>query len=270
MTLRVHPLDCGSMCPLGAYLFQPRQLRAVCQCWLIETEAGLVLVDTGFGRADARRAWTRLGLMKAILRPRLGPEDTAWAQVRALGFDPRDVRHVIPTHLDLDHAGGLSDFPWATVHVLRAEREASQRRAAFERALRYRPDHWAHGPRWSIYEADWREVLGGAAGARALPGLPPELRVIPLPGHTAGHVGVAVETSAGTWLHAGDAYYHRRTRRAPRHLGIRRLQVSVHEDVPQALRTHARLDALERAGVRVVCAHDPNEFAALRADAADL
>jgi glyoxylase-like metal-dependent hydrolase (beta-lactamase superfamily II) len=36
-------------------------------------------------------------------------------QVQRLGFDPRDVRHIVLTHLDFDHAGGLDDFPHATV-----------------------------------------------------------------------------------------------------------------------------------------------------------
>jgi glyoxylase-like metal-dependent hydrolase (beta-lactamase superfamily II) len=46
----------------------------------------------------------------------------AFEQVRALGFAPNDVRHVLLTHLDRDHAGGLSDFvaepPLAAAGVL--------------------------------------------------------------------------------------------------------------------------------------------------------
>ena len=35
------------------------------------------------------------------------------------GFRREDVRHILVTHLDFDHAGGLPDFPDAVVHVQR-------------------------------------------------------------------------------------------------------------------------------------------------------
>ena len=44
-----------------------------------------------------------------------------------LGFSPDDVRHIVLTHLDFDHAGGIEDFPNARVHVLAREREAAER-----------------------------------------------------------------------------------------------------------------------------------------------
>jgi glyoxylase-like metal-dependent hydrolase (beta-lactamase superfamily II) len=37
-----------------------------------------------------------------------------------------------------------------------------------------------------------------------------EILMIPLPGHTRGHVGVAVATDNGWLLHAGDAYFDHR------------------------------------------------------------
>ena len=52
-----------------------------------------------------------------------------WArQVEALGYSARDVRHIVVTHLDPDHAGGLSDFPDAEVHIFRAEHKAAMER----------------------------------------------------------------------------------------------------------------------------------------------
>jgi glyoxylase-like metal-dependent hydrolase (beta-lactamase superfamily II) len=40
----------------------------------------------------------------------------------------------------------------------------------------------------------------------------PEIRLVRLAGHTAGHVGVAVPAGDGRWLlHAGDAHFHRVT-----------------------------------------------------------
>ncbi|WP_223281445.1 MBL fold metallo-hydrolase [Streptomyces antnestii] len=46
-----------------------------------------------------------------MARPVLDTGETAVRQVAALGYDIEDVRHIVLTHLDLDHAGGLRDFP---------------------------------------------------------------------------------------------------------------------------------------------------------------
>ena len=57
----------------------------------------------------------------AMLNIQLREQDTAIRQLEALGHKASDVRHIVLTHLDFDHAGGLEDFPNATVHVMDAE-----------------------------------------------------------------------------------------------------------------------------------------------------
>ena len=44
---------------------------------------------------------------------------------------------------------------------------------------------------------------------RGLHGLPPEILLIPLAGHTWGHTGVAIAQAGGWLLYAGDAYFYR-------------------------------------------------------------
>lgn len=117
--MRVHHLNCGTCCPAGGRLFDGHTnaptARLVCHCRLIETDAGLVLVDTGYRARDVAHPRERLAkFFIAPNRPRLAPEETAVAQVRRLGFDPADVRHIVVSHLDFDHAGGIEDFPRAT------------------------------------------------------------------------------------------------------------------------------------------------------------
>jgi len=275
--MRVHHLDCCSMCPLSARLVNGHgpmfgRGRMVAHCLLVETDAhGLVLVDTGIGLADIADPGKTLGKGFAVAAGISNPSAamSAFEQVKALGHDPRDVRHILPTHLDLDHAGGLADFPWAKVHIHTAERAAALAPPTFAESNRYRPAHFAHNPDWALY-AQTGEPWNGFPAVRSLVGLPPEILAIPLPGHTRGHACIAVDTGAGWLLHAGDAYFSRGTidgSGAP--IGMTLFEKLVAIDGKRVRENHARLGELLRthaSDLRVFCAHDPNEFDALRSD----
>jgi glyoxylase-like metal-dependent hydrolase (beta-lactamase superfamily II) len=180
--------------------------RLVCHCLLIEGAEGLVLVDTGFGLEDMRNP-RQLGLLfKTVVRPRPNAAEAAISQIRELGLDPGDVRHIVTTHLDLDHAGGLPDFPDAEVHLLGRELDAAMKPSWRDRP-RYVSAHWAHGPRWVQHESGGDRWLGFDS-VRILPGSDAEILLIPLIGHTHGHTGVAVRRGEGWLLHCGDAYFH--------------------------------------------------------------
>lgn len=271
--MRVHHLNCASMHPVGGPLMRnrlaPRQRALmVCHCLLVETpSSGLVLIDTGFGTDDCARPLERMGRGLLLAgRPVLKPEETALHQVRALGFDPADVRHLVVTHLDVDHAGGLSDFPEARVHLMAREHQAAHLRATLLDRQRYRPVMWGHEPRWATYRPGGERWFGFEA-VRDLQGLPPEVLLIPLSGHTLGHAAVAVDTGDGGWLlHCGDAYFHRSAvdptaPGAP--MGLRIFERSVATDLRAVRRNHERLRSLARRRVgdlRIFCAHDPVEM----------
>jgi glyoxylase-like metal-dependent hydrolase (beta-lactamase superfamily II) len=199
-----------------------------------------------------------------------GPERsrarTAVAQIERLGFDPSDVRHVVLTHLDLDHAGGLVDFPAATVHVYRAELDALRGAKSAAERLRYRAAHFAHGPRFRPYQADGQAWFGFEA-VRELDGLDGEVLIVPLAGHTRGHAGVAVRTERGWLLNAGDAYFWRGEvdpaawpAMPP---GLRLFETLVQTEKPARLDNQERLRSLVAEHgdqISVFCAHDPVEF----------
>jgi glyoxylase-like metal-dependent hydrolase (beta-lactamase superfamily II) len=266
--MRVHHLNCGSLCPHGARLINgeggwlaPAQI--VCHCLAIEARGGLVLVDTGFGLEDARNPGRLGGAFRLLMNPQPREETTALRQLEALGFSAGDVSHVVTTHLDLDHSGGLPDFPQAEVHVFATELEAAMHPGLRDR-LRYPSTHWRHGPKWVRHSGGGDEWFG-FEGTRILPGLDAELLLIPLPGHTRGHTAVAINRGDGWLLHCGDAYFNHGEISTPPSCPptMRLFQNLTASDNKARKANQERLRELAaRHGdeVTLLCAHDPHEL----------
>ncbi|PTL79574.1 MBL fold metallo-hydrolase [Vitiosangium sp. GDMCC 1.1324] len=274
--MRIHHLNGTTFCPPASRLLLGHEdAHLVCHCLLIETHAGLVLVDTAMGledmQAESHRAVRR---QLGALRPRLDPEQTMARQVEKLGYRRGDVRHIVLTHLDSDHAGGLPDFPRARVHVYAREHAAALAKRSLIERMRYVDIQWAHGPDWKLYESARGEPWFGFECVRQLEGLPPELLLVPLVGHTRGHCAVAVNRGDSWLLHAGDAYFHRGEVNAePPHCpaGLRFFQSVLSVLGPEQRHNQERLRELARtqAGkVRVFCAHDEEEWRSLAGKAA--
>ncbi len=260
--LRVHHLNCAHITTMklsGAPL--------ACHVMLVETpSSGLVLVDTGLGTADYAAISSRLGtgFARFYARPTVDPSLAAIHQVRQLGFDPNDVRHIVQTHLDLDHVGGLSDFPEATVHVHGTELRAAMERKGVKARGRYRPLMWAHHPRWQTYAVEGEPWYGFEA-IRTLTGLPEEILFVPLPGHTLGHCGVAINTERGWLLNAGDAYFDPRevtgpTRRVAFRVRLFEAMVTTDKDLRVRNQDRLRTFVSQHPEVTVFSAHEPTGF----------
>ncbi|MBM3667920.1 MAG: MBL fold metallo-hydrolase [Actinobacteria bacterium] len=262
---RVHHLNCGTMCPRGARMLAGEggwlaEAHLVAHCLLIESGGSLTLVDTGFGLGDATDPG-RLGQpFRALVRPRCDAAETASRQIEALGLDPADVRDIVVTHLDLDHAGGLGDFPQARVHAFAPELEAALHPSLRERA-RYVPAHWAHEPEWVRHTVEGDDWFGFES-VRLLPDLDAEVALVPLLGHSAGHSGVAVGGGDGWLLHCGDAFFHRGQVATPPSCppGLRAFQaLNAHDGKARGANTERlrRLAAEHGGEVRLICSHDP-------------
>jgi glyoxylase-like metal-dependent hydrolase (beta-lactamase superfamily II) len=261
--MRVHHLNCATIHTNARY-------PGVTHCLLIETNDELVLVDTGFGLGDYTdpTRWVRaFSALNGIPRD---IEETAARQVAGLGFAPRDLRRIVLTHLHLDHAGGLPDFPWAQVHLFAPEYKAAMGPGAFSlrERLGYAPSHWAHGPNWVVHSVEGDQWFGLDC-APVIEGQSVDLLLVPLVGHTRGHCGVAVSTAKGWLLHCGDAYV-RHSQVDPRH---------PHSPSSSWLRSLARrlfpaeplerLQALVRhhgEEVELLCSHDPHTFHRVRGE----
>ncbi len=271
--MRIHHLNCVSSCPLGGRLMDGRtptplaRGRLCCHCLLVETPGGLVLVDTGFGLQDVRHPRSRLsGFFLTMLSPDFREEMTAVRQIERLGFQASDVRHIVLTHLDFDHAGGLDDFPAAQVHMLQQERDHAAAQRTWLDRQRFRPQQWSSRSRWRVYQPQAGEAWFGFDCVRSLAGLPPELLLVPLPGHTYGHAGVAIQTQGRWLLQTGDAYFHHGEMDLDKPWctpGLRMYQTLMEKDRRLRLHNQHRLRDLRRAqgqAASVLCAHDPVEF----------
>ncbi len=257
--MKVHHLNCATMRPplvAGGI---------VAHCLLIETDQGLVLVDTGFGTHEVSDPGATIdALSRTLLKPVLDISETAVFQVEKRGYSPDDVRHILLTHLDMDHAGGLRDFPKATVHVLDTELEAAANPKGMKERARY-PKAQRDGVTFRTHRAEGEHWYGFEA-VRSIAGLPEDVLMVPLIGHTRGHTGIAVKSDDRWLLHAGDAYFYRGEVETPSsNIFALKLTAKQTETIrEQRLSNVERLRELKAGGeVEVFCAHDPVELARL-------
>ena len=264
----IHHINCGTLCPAGGRLISGEGgltgAKMICHCLLIEAGDELILVDTGFGADDARHPYKRLGIPFNVgIRPKPELADTAIERVKAMGHDPADVRRIACTHLDLDHAGGLPDFPDADVHVFAPERRAAVDPKLLDRP-RYPACHISHGPKWVSHETGG-DTWMGFESVRIMEGADVEIALIPLLGHSRGHSAIAVRDGDGWLMHCGDAYFHHGQVEQPPHCppALLAFQKLMAEDGSARVRNLARLQELARDHgdeVRLFCAHDPVEL----------
>lgn len=107
------------------------------------------------------------------------------------GLRPEDIGRVVLSHLHWDHALNFEMFPRATFMVSQAEWQAAA----------------AMPPRDIATPAFLLPALRTAARVVMVEdeAWPADVRPIPSPGHTAGHLAMAVQTESGRVVLAGDA-----------------------------------------------------------------
>ncbi len=174
------------------------RIPAVLRCLLIESDAGLILVDVGQGDKLREKDWRNLGMERRTER--------LIADMASVGFGPEDVDVVLLTHLHGDHAGGstrwetphepgspvLPTFPKARYLVQR--RELADASFPNERTRgTYFPENWV-----PVQERGQLEVVDGDLTLAR--GVFTEI----VPGHTDSIQVVWVEDGGESLLFLGD------------------------------------------------------------------
>ncbi|EFQ83296.1 metallo-beta-lactamase domain protein [Aeromicrobium marinum DSM 15272] len=256
--MRVHHLVAGLMhAPLV-----PRMISHVLLC---EHPTGLVLVDAGFSHADLADP-KRLGIARLMLRPDRDTAYTARGAVEAAGFSTDDVTDIVLTHLDIDHVGGVADFPSARLHTTADEWSAATIDTKLAERSRYQSVQWSGSTDVQTHAGPGDAWRDGLTGHEVLPGI----TLVPMPGHTRGHAAVAVDAEDGLIVHAGDASFdasvhgaaHADTGEPLPSIGLLRVVEKVLAiDRRRIAGNHATLARLgAQPGVTVVNAHDQRVF----------
>ena len=180
-----------------------------CPAYLItHPTAGHLLVDTSLHPSLAAKPRENFGRLAAwFARPRVEPGNDLPAQLRRRGTDPRSIPRVVMTHLHMDHASGISEFPSATFVLSEAEWSAAT--SGSRPLLRgYRPQHFDYAFDYRLVDFDGPKVESYSTFGRTFDLLGDgSIRLVSTPGHTLGHMSVLARLRERDFVIAGDATY---------------------------------------------------------------
>jgi len=230
-----------------------------CHCVIFQIGDRVILLDTGFGLREMSQPNLLLGddaLFKLgiVIDRRL----TAYERLKSRGILPEQVTDIIVTHLDNDHAGGLHDFPNATVHLSAEELESFD-----GTRLRgpYKPYQLSHHTKFKTYAPTDEKWFGLNVRSLELPAVL-DAKLVPLPGHTLGHCGVAYREDGKWSLHAGDAYFDSRVHFMEPTPSLP-LEIAFQADRDARVSSLKKLQILKQtrsSEVAMYCTHDQREF----------
>ena len=195
----------GPLRPLGTMLDRSFTEPLPIWAWAIEHPEGVIVVDAGETARVMEPGWFPRWhpYFRTAVRFDVRPEQEIGPQLRERGIEPGDVKQVVLTHLHTDHSGGLEHFEGVDVLVAREEIEVAS--GTMGRLRGFLPNRW---PSW--FEPTPVETRADPFGPfeRSLPITDPgDVRIVPTPGHTPGHVSVVLDEGDRVVLFAGDTSY---------------------------------------------------------------
>src|SRR3954447_5188967 len=170
--------------------------------------AGAILVDTGLHPSIASDPRENFGALGARLgKPSLAAGEDVPSQLRERGLDPGEIPIVVMTHLHMDHASAISEFPNSTFVVSEAEWRFAAGSGGGARNG-YRRSHFDYAFEYRTVDFDRANINSYAGFGRTfdLFGYG-SLRLAFTPGHTAGHMSVIAHLAERDFVIGGDCVY---------------------------------------------------------------
>ncbi len=239
--VRVRPLECGWLTADAGTLIQGQQgpMRIPVAAFLIEHPDGIAVFDTGM-HPELVQTKERMRSTAELFEVEQSEAWTLTGQLAAAGVAPEDVAIAVVSHLHFDHCGGLGQVPDARLVVQSDEWTAASDEGMIDFGV-YNPGDFDLGHDRQLLDGE-HDLFGDGS-----------VRLLPTPGHTAGHQSMLIE---GRLLLVGDACYCR-------------LALDLDAPPPFAadeVRQRAGFSWLrqqEAAGIDLVFSHDPEQWASL-------
>ena len=223
-------------------------IRLPVMAFLIQTDDGYILFDTGCRHDSMDGYWSpKITNSYTLVQT---PAQRLEAQLALCGVTPEEISAVVLSHLHFDHTGGLYLFPHAKVYAPRADFTVAQTR------VRINPDPFTHGGYCRRDMDSWQNVFTLCDQDFDLC---PGVRVVQLPGHTPGLMGLMVTLADQTLLLPQDCVYTTQNFGPP----VRRTGSAYNWDDYHA--SIEKLRALaEQTGGTILFAHDWAHFQTVR------
>lgn len=241
MILPGHRLTQLHVLDFGLFDVGPGQRLIGIPGFLLQTDRGArILFDTGFPPeyvTDFAATAARDGLDRFGAFAEFGAANTAPGQLALLGLAPLDITHVILSHGHIDHVGSLPLFAHAEITLTATERADTKPCYFFD----VQPYDWP--------AARYHTITGAIDFCDGV-------RLIPTPGHTAGHLSAHLALPDGRQvILAADA--------------INRISEPAEgfadaKDPARAMESFHLLDRLAKeTGAAVIYGHEPTQWPGL-------
>lgn len=211
-------------------------IRSPVPAYLIDHPRGRAVFDTGMGVRFRREQKDALPADKFGLEWFEGMDIAS--RLKAIDIDPASINWIINSHLHIDHCGGNSHLPNATVVVQATEHSAARNS---EEPMLYTPEDYDTGQPIRSVSGE-HDLFGDGA-----------VRIVPTYGHTPGHQSVVVKLAGGEVLLAGDCCY------TERNLDIMALPKAT-ADIQQGMETYRRINLLRQGGMHILFGHDAGQW----------